>query len=339
MKVLIYNEAPTAPLYIRMGLCHGFNQLGHNAVLWNAQTKSVFDAFNEFEPDLFIGQTYNINRAMYKCIVTRPHLKVLLFGSCWGPLINEIDLEKYPIVVVNDEEKRVIEQLKKETGQPEFVYIHYHNSWIEPTMGGWYTLGITPVGIMNAFDTDVYSDGEFCEELKSDVMFIGGKWGYKSRTLDRYLLPMCHPSFKQSIPTDRFVFRIFGNQSWPTHNFCGFLDEQLVKHAIVSATVCPNVSEPHSQDYGFDIIERPFKIMGAGGFLITDYVKSMAEDVFNQGECEYASSPDEMHEKIRHYIKHPDERQKFIEKGKSSVLTGHTYIHRAQQILNLYGES
>ena len=57
-----------------------------------------------------------------------------------------------------------------------------------------------------------------------------------------------------------------------------------------SATVCPNVSEAHSQDFGYDIIERPFKVLSSGGFCISDYVESMAEEVFNNGEVVFAKT-------------------------------------------------
>jgi len=88
--------------------------------------KAAFDAFDEFEPDIFIGQTYQLDRAVLKCIKARPHMKVVLRASDWGDMQEDIDLEKYPILVANQEEIDTVAKLKEETGKPDFVYNHYH---------------------------------------------------------------------------------------------------------------------------------------------------------------------------------------------------------------------
>ena len=64
MKILISSDGPHAHYYIRMSWAKVFRAMGHDVVLWEKDHKPAFDAFDEFEPDLFMGQTYHINEAL-----------------------------------------------------------------------------------------------------------------------------------------------------------------------------------------------------------------------------------------------------------------------------------
>ena len=330
MRVMIASDGPHAHFYIRAGWAKVFQALGHEAILWDINSKPSFDAFDEINPDLFIGQTYNLDRGVFKCIKERPHLKVVMRASDWGSFQEEIDLEKYPILVANDNEKKMVEQLKRETGKPDFVYNHYHDNWMKLTHNEWGNIGVKVVSMMHAADLFDYVDGEEREELKSNISFIGGYWPYKAKTLDKYILKLCHPVGKYNI-------KIFGGSGWPVVQHLGRISNENVKHAFKSATICPNISELHSQDFGYDVIERPFKILASGGFCISDYVESMAKDVFNNGEVIFAHSVDEFEELIGHYLRHPEERIPHIQKGYQSIIQKHTYFHRVAKILDHIG--
>jgi spore maturation protein CgeB len=164
----------------------------------------------------------------------------------------------------------------------------------------------------------------------SDVAFIGGYWGYKASNINRFLLPLCHPSSGLKV-------RIYGNQHWPVQQYVGLAAEEDVKDIFASALVCPNVSEPHSTEYGFDVVERPFKVALAGGFCISDHVDSLVQDVFKHGEVLTASTPEDFRERIHHFVKHPEERLPYIEDAREAVLRGHTYWHRVATMLQALG--
>ena len=106
MKILISSDGFHAHYHIRMSWARVFQSLGAEVSLWNIDSKPVFDAFDEFEPDIFIGQTYHITESLIKCIEERPNLKVMMRASDWGDMQNDIDLDKYPILVATEEEKR-----------------------------------------------------------------------------------------------------------------------------------------------------------------------------------------------------------------------------------------
>jgi hypothetical protein len=313
-----------APSYIFGGWGRVLNAMGHKFMFWNPETKPIFDVFNEFKPDLFIGTTFDLDRAQIKCIMRNPEVKVILYASAWGKLVDEIDPVKYPIVRINEEEKKKFEWFKKETGKPDFVFLHLTDNYLEPVLGGWRELGIKPVGILNAADTFVYNNGNYDETLACDIGFVGGYWKYKGINLNKFIIPLCNPNKNLRV-------KIFGNQPWGVHQYLGFIDEQEVKNLFASATVCPNVSEPHSTDFGFDIVERPFKV-ALSGFCISDYVEAASKEVFTQEEMPFARTSAEFEEIIRHAIAEPEWRKPYMERARKTVLEGHTYWHRVAKM-------
>lgn len=340
MKILIANTDYNAHYYINQGLAKAFLASGHTVSLWNVFNKPVNDAFDECDPDLFIGQTYNVTRSLFNAIAERPDMKVIMKGSDFGEIQSEIDLTKYPVLVINEEEKQAIAALKEQTGKPDFVFAHYTQEYMEKTHGYWRKIGVEPKSLLNAADVFDYTMQPkditgLRPEWKSDICFVGGKWGYKSQTIDRWLLPLCSPA-------ENYNIKIFGNQHWGISQYCGFLETKDVKKLFYSAKVCPNLSEPHSQVFGYDIVERPFKLLSCKSFCISDYVESM-NDVFGDGLV-MAKTPEEFKEKIDFFLKEENRelKEKITQTGYDRVINSHTYFHRAASIfenLNLPAEA
>lgn len=330
MKILC-EYTPCGPSFVRSGWGRVFTALGHDFRFWDPGQKPAFDVFNEFEPQIFLGTTYGVDRAVFKCIAKRPKMKVALYASAWGPYLKDVDLQKYPLVVTSEQEKSMLSLLKKETGKPDYVFIHAHDRWLEGTMSGWGELGIPYYGVLNAADTFVYLNGKARPELVCDVGFVGGYWGYKARNLDRFLLPLCHPSSGLNV-------KIFGNQPWPVGQYLGGCTDAQARDLFVSATVCPNVSEPHSTDEGlsWDVVERPYKVLCAGGMCVSDYVEE-GRNLFSPDELPMAKTPSEFEEMIRFYIANPSARDQVSLAGQKKVLACHTYFDRVALMLDAFG--
>jgi len=47
-----------------------------------------------------------------------------------------------------------------------------------------------------------------------------------------------------------------------------------------SAKLCPNISEPHANKFGFEVNERIFKLAACKALVISDNVASLEEDIF-----------------------------------------------------------
>lgn len=118
--------------------------------------------------------------------------------------------------------KNISERAKRKTGKPDFVYNHYHDKWMSQTHNNWSSEGINVVSMLHGADVFDYIDSEFEDSLKSDVSFIGGYWDYKAKSIDKYLIPLCHPVGKYNV-------KIFGNQGWPVVQYLGFLPNESVK--------------------------------------------------------------------------------------------------------------
>lgn len=326
MKILCL-YSPGGSSGVRNGWRKCFQAAGHTFVFWDKSQKSAFDVFSEEEPDIFIGTTYDLDRATLKCFKSRPNLKVALFCSAYGDLTKEIDRAKFPIDIATEAELNLVKQLKDETGKPDFVFLHCVPSQKDRVIGGWGTLGIKTVSVLNACDTFEYLGGEFKGELTCDCSIVGGRWPYKSRNLDPFLMSLCN----------KYDFKVFGYGGWENyHNYLGQLDLGWEKHLFKSTKVCLSISEPHSTTYGYDLIERPFKVMGNGSFCLSDWVEGFNE-VLGVGTLEMALTPAEYEWKLRFYLKNEDKRVEKAKIGQEKVLSGHTYWHRIAQMFTEFG--
>jgi len=330
MKILICSDGYHAHYFQRMAWANAFSAAGFQVHVWDRNKVNAFDMFDLFEPDIFMGQAYNLDESLIKCIYERPHLKVALRAGDWGDQEKEVDKSKYNILFCTEKEKQLLKKLKDETGKPDFVHIHYPESAIKFTHNHFESIGIKPVSLMMCADTFEYGDAEFDEKLECDIGFVGGYWPYKAQVMDRYLTPLLHP-------LGRYKAKIFGNQPWPVNQYCGLIDDKDVKNLFKSAKICPNLSEPHAQEYGFDVNERIFKILYAGGFCISDNVE--AYKMFGDGIV-IADSPDDFREKIEHYANTDEgtiDRSFIIEKGQKFVAENHTGFHRIATIMKEFG--
>lgn len=330
MKVLFANDNYAAPFYIRTGQSRAFAACSHHTVMWDLKQKPAFDAFNELEPDIFIGQTYNIDRATAKCIAARPHMKVALFASANGELARTIDRKRFPIDIASENEIIILEKLKKETGKPDVVFIHCADRFVQQVLGGWRDIGIEPIGLMNGADIFSYLGGRYKPEYACDIGYVGGLWNYKASAIRPLFLPLCYEA--------KHKIKVFGNAHWNIAQYLGGIAEEEVKNLFASALVCPNFSEPHSVEYGIDIVERCLKIP-LSGFLISDNVASLKEDIFIDGECPTFSSASELADLVDYWTdpKQGEARWQLMERQKACILNNHSYFHRCSKLLYSLG--
>lgn len=327
MKILYANDSPSAPYYIRLGQCRALRAAGNNVVIWDIHKKCAFDAFAEFEPDLFIGQTYNVDRAVAKCIAARPDMKVALFASAYGELARTIDRKRFPIDIASEQEIRILEDLKKNTGRPDIVFIHCPDRFVETVLGFWKNINVNISGIMNGADIFSYLGGVCKPEYSCDISYIGGFWGYKSRSIKPLLLPICHPTF-----ANKYSVKIFGNNHWNIHQYLGCIEELEVKNLFASSLINISISEPHSKEFHYDITEKPFKIP-LSGFLISDNITSLKTDIFTNNECPVFSSANELMELIDYWRSDNDLRTQMMIAQKKCILMNHTYFHRMNKLM------
>ena len=329
MKILIRHEH-NASEHIYSGLMKAFIIRGDECIFWNPDIPA-FDIFDMFEPDMFIGQGYNLDRATIKCIKNRPELKVLLKVGCWGPVCQDVDTEKYPILNATDEEMKNVGQVASSLSAIKnlvlFNYVHPNRK--DYLMGGWEETVAKTIGLLPAADPSIYFKDAEDEKLKCDIGFVGGYWPYKGQNLDKYIVPLCYPVGKYNI-------KIFGNQAWPVPQYMGLIDNNTARTLFSSSIVCANVSEPHANVFGFEVNERIFKLAASKAFFISDHIASLSEDIFTNNEAVIAKNPQDFHSLVESAINNPETREKHITSCYETVMKSHTYGHRAQQIMESF---
>lgn len=84
---------------------------------------------------------------------------------------------------------------------------------------------------------------------------------------------------------------------------------------------------------------RAYDIMGAGGFLLTNYQQDLT-DFFVPGEdFVYYESNEDLMDKIGYYLTHEEERREIAQSGHDKVAAAHTWDIRLVQILeDVFGE-
>lgn len=322
MKILIQSTNPGAHKFTNLGLGRAFQAMGHESFIWEDENQSAFDIFDSIKPDIFLGQTYNLNESIIKCIAENPIMKVGLRASDYSDFANEV-AKKFPILVANDKEVALVEKLRDITGKPHFLHNHYTQHSIETTHSKWIERGFNVKSSLLAADLFDFHGGEYKQMYDSDITFCGGRWGYKSLTIDPYIVQLCQPQHNYKI-------KIFGNQGWGIPQYCGYAPDSEVKHILKSAKICLNVHEPHSQIYGYDIIERPYKLLANKCFCISDHVADLKFIIPNG--IMYANNPKEYKVLVDYFLENPSEKEKYIDNGYKTVMRNHTYFDRAKEI-------
>lgn len=327
MKILI-QFASGASYWIRNSWRRVFESCGHQVFMWNKEQLPINDVIVQTGPiDIFLGNTYDVDRSVDKFIRSNPQMKVALFGSNWGNLTDPIDNKKYPIVKVTEEEKRILGKLYQDIQKPDLIHIHVTDKYLEPCMGGWTSLGIPICGILNGADTFVYKKSKIVEKYICDVGYVGSRWNYKARTLDKYLGKLCDDEWQ------KINIKIFGQGGWNKPQYLGSIDDGQDSYVFASAKICPNISEQHSVDFGYDIIERCFKVPASGGFLISDNVVALS-DIYTNNECPIFHDYEEFISLINYYMKNESNKLELQKKQEKIILESHTYFHRMSKLLN-----
>ncbi len=324
MKILMQMIGGGGNDVTRIGQYNALVTAGHQVELWNKNQRNAFDIFSLFEPDIFIGMTYELDRALIKNIASRPNLKVCLLSSDWGKLAEEIDRTEFPVLIASQNEIDKVAELKEKTGKPDFLYAQYPDKYLQNTHGKWMEhLNIPVISLCNAWCPLSYGLANAQLEFESQISFIGGLWDYKRRCIFPYLFPLLNPIGKYHI-------KIYGYNHWRVPQYIGSVRREQEAQIFASSKICPNISEPHSQKYGHDLVERGFKVIGNGQSLcIGDYVEGFRE-FFKEDEFIMAKSPEEYEEKIKYFLdkKNTEERKEIRLKGQKAVLKKHSYFHR-----------
>lgn len=333
MKI-ICQYAGSAHHSIRLSWINALRFAGHEVYWWRKDKEPIYDVVDKWGPvDWLICESYTLDRATCNIIAQNPEMKVTFVASDFGEESDTVDPKKYHILFARDDEVKLIEKLRAETGKPDFVHCHYFQPYLDITHKHWKDkLGIDYWQLPCCGDVFEYLGGEVKQEYECDGCFLGSWWPYKNINIEKYILPLCHP-------IDKFKLKIFGANPWPVVQFHGALDYGLEKHLFASSKICMNTHEPHSTDLnGGDINERAYKCALAGKFVLEGgKVNSMLSHLFKNGEIDYALTGKEYQEKFEFYLKNPELRESKAAAAQKVVLKDHTAFDRFSLLFEKLG--
>lgn len=80
---------------------------------------------------------------------------------------------------------------------------------------------------------------------------------------------------------------------------------------------------------------RGFDILGAGGFLLSNYQPELLDLFVPDEDFVYYESREDLLQKVDYYLCHEDERQAIARNGHDKVAAKHTYRHRVREMLDI----
>ena len=80
---------------------------------------------------------------------------------------------------------------------------------------------------------------------------------------------------------------------------------------------------------------RAFDIMGAGGFLLSNYQADLLEMFVPGEEFVYYEDKEDLLRKVDYYLTHEREREAIAKNGHDKVAAAHTYRHRVREMLTI----
>lgn len=310
MKNILLCHRPNGAFgYISDGWFNCLKQSGFNVKRWD----SNIETWRNFIPDLYIGCS-----AHRQPIPKDTNCELVIHVNPYGPTdfggINE-PLESIKYV--------------RETLKPSAVFGYgfdddgiYWKYWNQKAGVKWVPM---PTGL----DSTVFYQNKSLYDRKTDLIYVGGKWQYKSITMDEYLLPTIN-----HIRSKNNKCKVYGWGDWDNNICSGIISDNDINNEFNDSKVGPCMSEKHTHMYGFDLPERVWKLAACGVLPIHDPVPTL-RNILN--DLPMARDPQEYLELVEYYIDNDVERISLVEKIKAEVIKKHSYHSRLSVLFAAIG--
>ena len=308
MKILIGQRVGGAFGYITDGWLNAARDQGHSIERWNGERKDWLS----FNPDIYLGCSGH----KQKIPQDRSNCKVAIHVNPLGPvLIDGIS-----------ESRANIEWVIKQ--KPDLVFGYgtikdkiYWEGWTK-------SYGINWCPMPCAGDKIIFRQITDLSDRKYDMVYLGGRWPYKARTIDSYLLKTV-----EYLKEHSKTYKVHGWGDWPKDTCSGALSEDKACEFLNSGKIAPCIAELHTHQYGIDIPERAFKAALCGCLVIHDAVPFIREMI---PSAVVAQNPDNFKELCLHYINNVEERETLIKKQQEEVLNNQTYHNRLENLFKSF---
>lgn len=307
MKILVCKKVGGAWVFITQGMMNALEDSGFEVARYDGNLQS----WHDFDPDLYIGcsghrQSIPENRKAKVAIHVNPYCDQTI-----KPNINESD----------DAVKWVVAQ------NPEIVF-GYGFECHKYLWTYWGDVGTKWIPMPTAGDATLFKPnfGDY-ESRKLAYAYVGGRWQYKSQTIDEFLMPIIRKS--------RLNGEVWGWGNWPTGVANGEIKDDDVPKLFNNAYIGPCVSEPHTLVWGIDLPERMFKVILSGMIAVHDPVADL-DKLFDT--ILWCHDPDNYFYTIKSINKYSIEKKLEIAKSQyTEISSNHTYHDRMANLLRSVG--
>jgi len=168
----------------------------------------------------------------------------------------------------------------------------------------------------------------------SDVCFVGSGWeklySNRRRLLENLIdlnLGIWGPGW-ETLPDDSPLKKfVRGKHTRP--------EEWIKIYSASKIAVCIHYHDPSGKVPCYQASPRVYEVLACGAFLMVDAQRDVLTLFKDREELVVFRDIDELRRLLQYYLKRPEERKKIAENGRKTVLNGHTYRHRVEEILRI----
>lgn len=283
---------------------HAFERLGHKVVVVDAKTRPrlSYHTACEFKPDLiFCSRTQNLTEEIAR--IKRKLTEVLI---CMWNVDARKDINSWSHLFA----------LVK--------LVDFHFVVDAKSVEDWKVLNPNTYWLPQGLQDEVYMEpkkitAEDRKRYTGDVSFCGDADGKYHKFRGAYLATVRRMGIN---------FKYWGGSGNPR-----VLNED---HNKVVALSKISLGCSGYKDVGCCVSVRDYKILGAGGFLLTDCGGGL-EEIFPCNAFDRVldcyKSPEELEKKIRYWLAHPEERRQIARRGYTWVHKNARYVDRIKMAL------
>ncbi len=110
---------------------------------------------------------------------------------------------------------------------------------------------------------------------------------------------------------------------------------KIYKFSKININLHSSMNYSPTIENGDFVNPRTFEILACGGFQLVDDRKYLPEMFEDGKDLVVFHSEEDLKEKIKYYLNHPEEREKIAKTGQSKVLKNYTYSNRMKTLLNI----
>jgi len=307
-RIMLVHRPGGAFGYITDSWANTLRSAGHKVQRWDG----LIESWKVFSPDLYIGSSGH-----RQPVPKDPSCKFAMHVNPYGPMdCGAINESADSIQYIRDMNPSLVFGYGFEEDR---VYWQY---WKEK-------LGIPWCPMPTGADATIFKRTAPPEHRALAAAYIGGRWAYKAKSIDAYLIPMI-----RHVAPYNYKVEIHGWGEWQDGLSHGILPEDKVIPTFNRAQIGPCISEPHTQKWGFDLPERVWKVAACGCLPIHDPVPTLHQLL---PDLPMARNPEEYAGIHLHYMVKTDERIELADRIHKQVMNNHTYHHRLATLFNALG--